>query len=295
MQKGSRMPYCYHECKSHSECGEHFDIEVSSEGLEWDEVILEKGSATHFYTENVSLPYYYFAVAKTPILEFDVVKEGSRKVVMLPSQIWILPPNTPFTHSVDKRAEFILFAFSPKVLQKYIGIDIKKLQFISDYNVVDESLKSLIELFLLEVEKKGVNGREYFESLLRCFAIYFVKNYSNFSEKERVSSEIELEMLEAYISENISESIEIEALAKLFSMSKFTFLKHFKQKTGITPYQYILEVKMSLAKNILKAGKKSIAEISFELGFSDQSHFSNVFKKYFDVTPKEYQRQMGFK
>jgi len=93
---------------------------------------------------------------------------------------------------------------------------------------------------------------------------------------------------------HLGENLDIETLARQFYMSKYTFLKHFKRAFSMTPYQYFLEVKMVQAKKLLNEKKLALGEIAMYLGFSDQSHFSNAFKKYFDISPREFQKQMRY-
>lgn len=72
--------------------------------------------------------------------------------------------------------------------------------------------------------------------------------------------------------------IQIEELSDLLHMSKFRFLKIFKQTTGDTSYQYILRKKMELAE-------QPIIQVAYDLGFSNQSHFNKSFKRFFGYSP----------
>ena len=91
--------------------------------------------------------------------------------------------------------------------------------------------------------------------------------------------------------ENLEENITIEELAIEVNMSKFYFLREFKKLTGNTSYQHIIDVKMSEAKHMLTNNDKSISEIALALGFSDQSHFSNTFKRSVGVSPASFRKK----
>ncbi len=64
----------------------------------------------------------------------------------------------------------------------------------------------------------------------------------------------------------------------------------FTREKGISLYRYIECIKMTKAKKLLKAGE-DLLDITYQLGFSSQSHFTNFFKKYARVTPKQYSKQ----
>jgi AraC-like DNA-binding protein len=65
----------------------------------------------------------------------------------------------------------------------------------------------------------------------------------------------------------------------------------FKRKFGIPPLRYLTYAKLERARSQLRAGRSSVSEIAFELGFSDLAHFSKTFKKYSGMAPLEYARR----
>lgn len=64
-------------------------------------------------------------------------------------------------------------------------------------------------------------------------------------------------------------------------------LRLFAKEKGITPYGYLEMVRINRAKALLESGE-SPAEAALKTGFSDQSHFTNFFKKFIGLTPKQY-------
>ena len=65
-------------------------------------------------------------------------------------------------------------------------------------------------------------------------------------------------------------------------------MRLFKQTTGISPHQFILQLKIERAKQLINKTQLSLTEIAYELGFTDQAHFSNAFKKIIGVAPRQY-------
>lgn len=91
-----------------------------------------------------------------------------------------------------------------------------------------------------------------------------------------------------YVHKHLSEPVNIDALAKARYRSRTRLAVKFKQETGRTLTDFFLKEKIEEGKRMLKYTDKSIAAISAYLGFSSQSHFSNVFKKYVGQSPNEY-------
>lgn len=94
-----------------------------------------------------------------------------------------------------------------------------------------------------------------------------------------------------YIREHTNESISIEDVAAHVNRSSSYIMKHFKNELGINIGAYIMRCKLEEAKSLLTYSEKSLAEISNFLYFSSQSHFQNVFKKQYDITPLQYRKR----
>ncbi len=82
----------------------------------------------------------------------------------------------------------------------------------------------------------------------------------------------------------------LQDLSEQSGLSRYAIIRLFKTNLGLTPHAYQLNLKINQARKLLKQGK-DIAEMSYQLGFSDQSHFQRVFKQLTGTTPKFYQKQ----
>ena len=91
------------------------------------------------------------------------------------------------------------------------------------------------------------------------------------------------------VHENIS-TITPERLAEVTYMSYSKFRKIFKEYTGFSPSQYISEVRINMAKEILTNTCRSIKEIAFELGYENKDYFFTVFRKATGMTPTTYRK-----
>ena len=95
--------------------------------------------------------------------------------------------------------------------------------------------------------------------------------------------------LNKIINEHISEPlIDTSELAEMLQVSRSGLFRKMKALTGVTPNEYIIIYKLNRSVEILKKGDMNISEVSYSLGFSSPSHFSNTFKNRFGVSPKHY-------
>ena len=82
--------------------------------------------------------------------------------------------------------------------------------------------------------------------------------------------------------------ISLNKLASVACLNNAYFLREFKKYFGVSPHQYIMQRRLNAAQNLLETTSNSIAEICFEIGYSDVTSFSKLFKKKFLLTPGEY-------
>lgn len=95
-----------------------------------------------------------------------------------------------------------------------------------------------------------------------------------------------------YIVHHISEAIKTEDIANSLYISRSHLSTIFKKSQGISLNEYIRQIKIDKAKELLKDDSKSIILISDYLGFSSSSHFNRIFKKITGNTPKEYRKSI---
>ncbi len=99
-----------------------------------------------------------------------------------------------------------------------------------------------------------------------------------------------VEQAKAAMGEQLAGDLELESLTRSLNMSYSSLLSHFKRYTGLTPYQYFLQLKVHHAKHLLRDGTVSIKEVAWQLGFEDQFYFSRLFKKKTGVSPSLWQK-----
>lgn len=96
-----------------------------------------------------------------------------------------------------------------------------------------------------------------------------------------------------YIEENYTEPINIDDIINQVHISKYYFIRLFKQYMGMTPYSYLINYRINQSKILLRTQNISVGEISRETGFCDVSNFINQFKKQTGQRPMDYRRSFS--
>lgn len=150
--------------------------------------------------------------------------------------------------------------------------------------------QSDLAVSLHELHQMILEGQTDFqkEELLLFLMEQLLRDYSataSPSHAEELSAEIKIicEYMESHYAENIT----LNHLIELTGLSKFRLLRLFTKEKGISPYRYLETIRINQAKRLLEHGILPV-EVAFQTGFSDQSHFTNFFKKLIGLTPKQY-------
>ncbi|MFV8429885.1 helix-turn-helix transcriptional regulator [Vibrio owensii] len=93
----------------------------------------------------------------------------------------------------------------------------------------------------------------------------------------------------AFMEKHHSENIELSDLAKAAFMSRFHYVRIFKQMYGVTPRSYLRDMRIKKAKALLKEGH-SITDTCFQVGYESLTTFSSVFRKSTGYSPKAFQK-----
>lgn len=175
------------------------------------------------------------------------------------------------------------------IMQK-MAFEINKKDYIPEFsqNVIikNELFYLLHDLHKMILEKQN----DFHKEELFFFLIeQLIAKYSDSNKElnaEKVNNKIEL--ICKYLENNYSKRITLDELADLSSLNKYYLLRAFTKFKGITPYRYLQNIRINKAQKMLENGTE-VLEAAMSSGFSDQSHFTNFFKEFTGLTPKQYQ------
>jgi AraC-type DNA-binding domain-containing proteins len=174
-------------------------------------------------------------------------------------------------------------------VMKKITLEITGKEYLPSFKEVilfhNELVSSLRELHLMIMEEeKNLIKEELFLFIIE----QLIREYSNIiSEENTKEANNEIKTACDYLENNYMENVTLNQLSNLTGLSKYYLLHSFTKQKGISPYNYLQTIRISKAKKLLEEGVSPI-EVAFKTGFTDQSHFTNFFKKLIGLTPKQY-------
>lgn len=126
---------------------------------------------------------------------------------------------------------------------------------------------------------------------LREAMAYMMKQVKELGKSTAPKSDIE--KAKSFIMENIADPITVKDVADYVCLSAEYFTKSFKKETGQNIKEYIISTKIEAAKDMLEHTNIPVGMVALELGYTNFSHFSQVFKKYENISPSEYRNRLA--
>ena len=154
----------------------------------------------------------------------------------------------------------------------------------------EEQLNGMLESLIEEKHRQDEYSRYAAESLFEAFFVRLLRAQVRpcsaseaLDEKIRYYSMIDPAM--RCIHTNYADKLTIDELANLCSVSKYHFCRIFKMATGMSAIQYLMRYRLKIAHALLTETDKSIAEIAWNCGFSDENYFYRCYKKQYGDSP----------
>lgn len=126
------------------------------------------------------------------------------------------------------------------------------------------------------------------EGLIDVFNTCVSNIIRNMKQNKLANISKHIKMAIDYIDENYKSKITLEDISLHIGLSEVYISRLFKKETGKTVLDYINEVRLSKAKQMLDTGRYKVYEVANELGFNNSHYFSTLFKKFTGLTPIEY-------
>jgi AraC family transcriptional regulator len=119
----------------------------------------------------------------------------------------------------------------------------------------DEQLRLLITEMHREMSTGWALGSLYGDSLSTAFVIALIRKYGRtarpFPQLKGGLSPARLRLVRSYIDENLNRDIRLYELASISGLSEYHFARSFRQTTGVTPHQYLTQIRIGRAKSLL--------------------------------------------
>ncbi len=212
-----------------------------------------------------------------------------------PGGILFLPAEVRYSSHWQQAGEFSLIGFSPKFFEQIVNesTQVKHIELIPQLDLIDPFVQQVGLALKADVEAEHPAGRMFGESLATGLIIHLFKHYSVWRPQLSCDlagrlPEYQLRKLFDYIHAHLSQDITLSEMAGVLNLSQYYFCRLFKQSTGVTPHQYLTRCRINQAKQLLLKTELTITEIAFEVGLTNHSSFTRLFRQYVGVTPKAF-------
>jgi AraC family transcriptional regulator len=159
----------------------------------------------------------------------------------------------------------------------------------------DLSIQRLLGLLTEELDARSPSGTLYVDSLAYALATRYLLLDDACHTPESQTSALPqriLDRVKEKIEANLHMDLSLDNLARESGYSRSHFLRMFRVATGLTPHQYILDLRLKHAQRRIRHTTDSLIDIAALCGFSSQSHMTTVFRTHLDMTPAEFRRSL---
>jgi AraC family transcriptional regulator len=270
------------------------DLTHSSHKLGWSGLLVQKTKSLPQGITQFSLSHFMLATTATG--QFNFRLRGSDRLSVRPSDVVIVEPQVRNHGEVTAPCSCSVVYLEDTMLSEvpqFKGFGQRK-ELNPALATKDAAISHFISMLAEQVISQGSYGKLYSESLGMALAAYVVQTYltpTGESRKQQGLSRRQLDVIDEYISSQIATSVQLQDLADLCSMSRYHFLRQFKESTGIPPHRYLIEWRIAEARKLLCNRTLPIADIAIAVGFNSQSHFTQAFTRISGISPLVYRRE----
>ena len=113
----------------------------------------------------------------------------------------------------------------------------------------------------------------------------------HFCQSVSITMDQRMEMILSFLANHYKENIDLNEISSIVAMNCSSFCRYFKERSGKTFMEYLLDLRIGHACKLLIENKIDITQISIECGFNTITHFNRIFKRNTGLTPSEYKKQ----
>ena len=263
------------------------EVHTTSSDLGWFGVEVKAGSNTGVDIDDVMVDGHYIAInlSNTPISYQARNNDGEwSEITLEPNAIWINPEGLPFSMRHKKRTCWGTCVVSGVFLDSIMGChyELSKLA-----NVKDEMLSHLFLSLISAAQDKNRHSFFVSKNIIAAFISAVAIRHGKPSTEHPLRGGIapnKLLSLFKWLEQHYMDPINVDDMAKRVMLSSAHFSREFKRSVSISPWEYVVNLRLGAAKDLIKDGV-SVKEAAARCGFSDQFHLSRLFKKRYGMSP----------
>ncbi|MGF1479399.1 MAG: helix-turn-helix domain-containing protein [Cyanophyceae cyanobacterium] len=245
-----------------------------------------------------SLPHLSITIAlSTPCNVQQSLQGTLRQGRFLPGDVILVGSGKPsqWQWQGEDTFEVLHLCLSTKVIDKVITksteTDLNQVKIVDRFMIQDVFIRQIGLLVKQELETGGIAGYLYVDALAYSLAVHLLREHSTLTRKTASAKKLsqnQLDLVFGHIEDNIHQKLSLEQLANSLRLKPDHLSQLFKESTGLTPYQYVVERRLDRAKRLLKETNLPISEVVNRSGFSSHSGLIKAFHLHLGMTPKMY-------
>jgi len=229
------------------------------------------------------------------------------------NDIFLLAPKDTHFFEIEKHSTLTHFKFTELLFSGKVNLPDRKYwlqrieQLLHRPNVIPgdvithEEDRTIIwdiqKVVMKEFKNEKIYYKEIISNAISTILSIIVRNISDkFSpiDKDTSVNDSKIDQILSHIRQNVYDNhlTKIHYMADKFNMSQSSISSYFKKATGESIHQFVTKYKMKLVEYRLLHTEFTIAEIAYQLGYTDESHLTKTFKKHFSMSPKQYRKKL---
>jgi len=202
----------------------------------------------------------------------------------------------PYKADLNGAFDMLLLEISPASLNRiaqeadFSGVTMLEAETAS----TDPVLANLVRALIPALEHPEQASKLFVDQLATAIGTHLVQRYGGrtqlSSTRSRKLSRSHEVLAKNLLLENLDGQISILDVSRACNLSRGYFIRAFRETTGVTPYQWLLNERITRARELLRGSQVSLSEVAISCGFADQSHFTRVFTNVVGTTPGHWRR-----
>ena len=219
---------------------------------------------------------------------------GGAIVESVPSEVYVLPPDLPHQELPSAIVpRYICVMISTNYLRTQLAVYGKS---IADLRCgmtcpASSRLVDALKEFLSEYEEAAPGYTQLLDAAALKITHLLIRQLLHLSRpNEKLAGRMSVTRAIDFLNSHYGERVSVTDLANVANLSPSHFTRVFREETGMSPVEYIMQLRLDRAKRMLRGNDKNLSEIALDCGFNSSSWFSQCFNRAFGIAPSDYRK-----